>query len=125
MQEYLEVRTSNIPGAGRGLFVTKDIKPYTKILDCIGKKLTQESYNDNPSRYALQLFNGHVLDLEGPCRYANECRDSDIHRGYCSGTNAEFILATHSQAYLYSTKYIEAGSEIFVDYGPGYWDRIV
>lgn len=111
----LYVNKSTIPGAGLGLFAGEDIKAGDRISRYWG-----EVNGDNPdSSYLLDLEDGRYVDAkmatDCPARYANDARDDFAN-------NAEFILTGSVYAYIFSTRDISKGEEIFVSYGEEYWE---
>ena len=123
---HLGIKPSNIPNAGSGLFTYIDIPPKTIICKYEGTTIDRADYNN--SGYAVDIPKGRVIDGSSTQssigRYANNCRPSD--KAHCKCNNAKFAISTRAgitTINIKSTKFIKAGSEIFVAYGRGYWKR--
>jgi hypothetical protein len=122
MNEYTEyddkygvmTKKSNIPGAGNGLFATKDFRRDEIIIPYRGEVLNKEQkeirYPNNDAEYLFQINKNTFIDATDPkmsnlSRYAN-------HKPF-STANAK--LTTRGN--IKSKKAIKAGEEIFVTYG--------
>lgn len=126
-KEQLEVKTSTIPNAGRGLFAKQTFKYGDHIVDYTGEVLTKEQldarYGEGLAPYALELKKGLYVDaanesLSSLGRFANDVR------GTKKKTNARFSYSSKKQtARLVATRIIHPGDEIFVSYGAGYWSK--
>jgi hypothetical protein len=96
-EKHLVVKKSTLPNAGKGLFTKVFIPKRTRIVEYKGRITTwadvKEDDGENPYIFYIKRY--HVIDA----------------------------LPTKKPlaAYIESTKNIESGSEIFVDYGPDYW----
>jgi hypothetical protein len=134
----LEVRTSTVPGAGLGLFYVgtsedgvsppQPLKKGVVITEYSGSALlTDDEYNNlyplDDSAYGLCVSPDVCLDSGStdnyPGRYIN-------HRSH-SRANVQWGRKVHRMScgryavYIYTTKRIKPGSELFIDYGPTYW----
>lgn len=117
------VKASNIPGAGLGLFTTKDIKAQEIITGYGG------SFFINPkSKYLLRDQYGITWDGEKEFdartelgRFANDADFEKEKHGF--ENNSEFCTLRELGVppVLIATRDIAAGEEIFVGYGPKYW----
>lgn len=126
LEKQLIVKTSTIPGAGKGLFTKKFIPKDTRIVEYKGRKTTwKEVKNSWDNGYIYSVNRNHVIDakksLSALARYANDARGLTRVKGV---TNNCVYVNDNYRAYIESTKDIPAGSEIFVDYGKEYWDVI-
>ena len=112
-----KLKKSNLPRAGKGLFVKRDFANNEKISDYTGQKMSVAAFGAQvpESAYGYR-FKKHILDAKSTqstiARYANDARD---HRN-----NSEFIDGRKKVA-LVATKPIPSGSEVFADYGATYW----
>jgi len=125
--DYLIVKISNIPNAGRGLFTTKGIKRWYKVCQFLGEIIAPEEhekrglFEDERSSYMIDLGNGLFMDsfpVECLAKYANDAIDSK-YKNNC-GIRVESKL---NRAFIVSLKYIKPGEEILVDYGVSYWEN--
>lgn len=121
----LQVKTSNIPNAGNGLFATKEFKKDEKIDEYCGKKLNQQQFehrSDEKTSYVLELKKGHYIDAcrtnSCPARYAND------PRGTKQPANADFKSNwDHTAVNVKANCKIQPGKEILVKYGQQYWTQ--
>jgi SET domain-containing protein len=130
--DWVEIRPSQIPGAGEGLFALVDIPkdtyigPYSGRYIAPGKsdvlagtreglylftlpKCAQDDTRDTIAgdvddyiskvNYAPEKINGHPTDLQNTY-FATACKEPFVR--------------------LYAKRKIEAGEELYVDYGPNY-----
>lgn len=124
LEKTLVVKKSTIPGAGKGLFTKTFIPKGTRIVEYKGRITTwKEVKNDDTNGYIYTINRNHVIDakrtLSALARYANDAKG--ITR--IKGINNNCVYVNDGlKAFIESTKDIEAGSEIFVDYTKEYWD---
>lgn len=117
------MKTSLIPGAGRGLFTTVNIPSDTEICEYTGNLLrSADAVRLKDKAYLMRLgpqvyvdcgdeaAYGHVL-----ARYINDPRRE-------SALNVRFDKRPEEgKAIVLSTREIAAGEELYVDYGRWYW----
>lgn len=126
-EKHLYVKKSTLPNAGKGLYTKVDIPKGEKIVEYKGKITSWKDVKDDDGKngYIFYVKRYHVIDaLPTPqhlARYANDARGlskiKDIRN------NCDYVT-DGLKAYIESKKFIPAGSEIFVDYGPDYWKTI-
>jgi SET domain-containing protein len=126
LEKQLEVKESNIPGAGKGLFTTTFIPKGTRIVEYKGRIRTwKEVENDDSNYYIFYVNENHVIDggrtKTSLARYINDAKGLKKIKGL--NNNAEFVI-DGLRAFVDAKKDIPAGSEIFVGYGKEYWDII-
>lgn len=126
----LEVKRSTVPGAGLGLFTTRDIPRTRRGVDVgiyKGNDISKTEYDASDGQYGIQINPTTVRDARSTqssiMRYANMCRVSD--RPHCTQNNARYV---HDRRGQHTIKIrtlpntpVRAGSEIFVSYGRDYW----
>ncbi len=124
-EDYLYVDTSTLHDAGKGLFTKKFLKKGVVIGYFTGKIINEaqagELSTGERGRYFIELTSGKILDTynsKSPARWANDARDKKVNNCKLYSTD------DGAGAYLWSTKNISAGGEIFVDYGAQYWKQI-
>ena len=123
-EKDLIVKKSKLPNAGKGLFTKVFIPKRTRIVEYKGRITTWKEVkeDDGENGYIFYIKNYHVIDAlptkKPLARYANDAKGFVRIKGI--NNNAEYAV-DGLKAYIESTKDIEAGSEIFVDYGPDYW----
>jgi hypothetical protein len=127
LEKHLRVKTSMIPGSGKGLFTKIFIPKGTRIVEYKGKLTTwKDVEHDNGSNgYIYYVNRNHVIDAghtpKALARYANDARGISRIKGLSN--NAVYTEAD-SKVFIESVKDIPANAEIFVSYGKEYWDTI-
>lgn len=115
-----EIRTSTLPGAGKGLFTRVPIGEEETIGFYTGELITYEELAKgrfSGSDYLLGLTRHWLIAGEGPkagyTRYINHHAEP----------NALLITSTRwKTARFVATRDIAPGEEIFFDYGELYWE---
>jgi len=120
-QKHFSIDQSTIRDAGKGLFAKVNISPgdtigpYTGIV-LSDKEVDREPYVD--SDYVLWVCKDHNIVGEGPG--ASYVRFINHH----DKPNCRFVVSTRwKKARVEAIKRIRPGEEIFVDYGPYYWEE--
>lgn len=128
LDDYLVVKKSTLPDAGKGLFTKTDIPKGTRITEYKGKVMTWkevEAQVDDHNGYVFWFSNRHVIDAwktkKGVAHFANDAKG--IVRVAGVKNNSEYETE-NGRCYIVATRDIAAGSEIFVDYGAEYWRAI-
>jgi SET domain-containing protein len=133
-----EVRQSNIPGAGDGVFAKSDIPSQMLILEYEGLFKYANDTSSLDSKYGLGVGNNvtivgtsmaskindiclfQLVDEEGLAQLRQNIVPSHKHLSY----NCEFYIqgvGEFAQAYIRSIKDIHVGDELYINYGPNYW----
>jgi hypothetical protein len=126
MTNLLEVRASQIQGAGKGLFVVADLRAGTRLGEYTGRR-TKSAPHDGSYTWDVNIYhpNGTFSHLEyvdalrtPTCklRYANGARTPEQRRLI----NAE-MYQYGGRVYYKTTKHVRRGTEIILDYGDNYW----
>lgn len=126
-QAGLKIAPSRIPGAGQGLFATREFKKGQTICLYGDVNTTSEEYEENQSGYGVQYSRDEVADAAstqaGIGRYADDCKVANRPHA-CAGNNARFAINRRARRVtLKATKKIKVGDEIYVPYGRQYWRR--
>ncbi|HET9431269.1 MAG TPA: SET domain-containing protein [Chitinophagaceae bacterium] len=127
LEKDLIVKTSKVPGAGKGLFTLKLIPKGSRIVEYKGKITTwkEVDHKKGNNGYIYYVNRNYVIDARSHpkalARYANDARGMKRIRGL--GNNAEYV-EDGLKVFIESKKDIPAGSEILVSYGKEYWDSI-
>jgi hypothetical protein len=146
---HLEVKLSTIPGAGNGVFTSRDIKQGDPVCYYAGRDEPQGENSTDP--YAIQhQFNGTIRvghrfaeGTHGVGQLINDAASLDFtvlplnDHGFFSiksMKNLEIDYNKHSyenmnmsyskdgeEYVMYSRRNIKAGEELFVSYGSDYW----
>ena len=127
LEKQLYVKTSTLPGAGKGLFTKKFIPKGTRIVEYRGRtrswKEVQQDEQESP--YIYYVKRNFVIDAlndkKAMARYANDARG--LQRVKDINNNAEYV-EDGVRVFIEAAKDIPAGGEIFVSYGPEYWQVI-
>lgn len=125
----VEVRPSQIPGAGMGLFTTRDVRKGDRIVHYGGEEITPDEMHNRygwmrddtneyiqvVAPYAMTIRDStNTLDairIRGAASYMNDATTSTQY------TN-NVDLATD---FVYAQRNLRAGEELFTAYGDEYW----
>jgi uncharacterized protein len=127
LEHSLVVKRSKLPGAGKGLFTKTFIPKHTLIAEYKGRLTTWKEVNgDHGSNGYLYYVNRKlVIDAmpykKSKARYANDAKGRMKVKGIVN--NATYV-EKDSRVFIQSKKDIAPGEEIFVEYGPEYWEAI-
>ncbi len=134
--ENLIVKPSLIDGGGLGLFAKKDFKKNEKVVKYVGIILKkEEENNDSCYKYAPNdniTLDG--IDILPHADCAGRYMNSALHTNYKNNVRwsntvheleSEYMLQDKKYFYvwIYASKNIKAGEEIFIPYGVGFWRR--
>jgi hypothetical protein len=123
LAQGVDVRPSQVPGAGDGLWAVRPFHRYEVICEYTGRVLTLAKVLKMSTAERDYVMGGFGLnvhidgrhDLNMLARYIND-------NGCPSRINADFVkLRTDRKALVRALRPIEAGEEIFAHYGEGYW----
>lgn len=122
--EYLFIKPSLIPNAGKGLFTAITIYREEIIATFSGEVLelpeAQKRKAEGKDDYFMNLHDGNTLDCmytESFAKYANDVEGTRLK------TNAFIGLDEHNNVCLIARKTIPAGAEIYCSYGKKYWKQ--
>lgn len=127
LEKQLYVKTSTLPNAGKGLFTKKFIPKGTRIVEYKGRTRTWKEVqkDEDESPYIYYVKRNFVIDAlndkKALARYANDARG--LQRVKELSNNAEYV-EEGVRVFIEAAKDIPAGGEIFVGYGPEYWQVI-
>ena len=126
----LQVKTSTIPNAGKGLFATVDIPKRTKLGEYKGKRLSEQQFQRTAdTSYVWKVSSRRGNNTRGnntyvdarrkvannPLRYVNGA----ISKRQKKKVNVE--MYQYGQKVFYrTTKKVPAGTELIIDYGDEY-----
>lgn len=115
-----EIRTSTIEGAGMGLFAKHRIAAEDTIGYYTGEVISEKEFYDPQrpfSAYVMWVCRTHIIVGEGPkANYTRYINHSDE-------PNAFLIVSSRwKTARFEALREIEAGEEIFFNYGDDYWE---
>lgn len=136
--QIIETRDSKIPNGGKGVFATQFIPKGTKICRYKGRIVSRNQYMNLIRREQDRGFevatdniiigsnigsniNDNVIlgkyDLEGTKKVFD---DKSLFRFADTTLNCDFVRRD-GKLFIYSTTDINAGDELYVDYGFNYW----
>ncbi len=123
LEKQLEVKASNIAGAGRGLFTSKVIPKGARIVEYKGKIRTwKEVQYEDSNYYIYYVTRNYIIDAssykKSMARYVNDAKGLTKIKGL--NNNAEFIREKF-KVFIEAIRDIPAGAEILVSYGKEYW----
>lgn len=126
LEKQLEIKESNIPNAGLGLFTKEFIAKGTKIVQYRGKRRTwKDVKNEDGNFYIFYVTRNHIIDANNYkksfARYINDASGLKKVKG-CTN-NTEFVREG-DKVFVIAIKDIAAGGELFVGYGKEYWEVI-
>lgn len=126
LEKQLEIKESNIPNAGLGLFTKKFIAKGTKIVQYKGKRRTwKDVKNEDGNFYIFYVTRSHIIDANNYkksfARYINDAGGLKKVKG-CTN-NTEFVREG-DKVFVLAIKDIAAEGELFVGYGKEYWEVI-
>jgi len=121
-EQDFEVRASTIPGIGQGLFTLTTVYRGDTIGPYTGRVLSDAEAETEPyvsSLYNLWVCRDHWIWGEGPeASYTRYINHSDE-------PNARIVVSTHwKKARIEALRRIWPGREVFIDYGPEYWECV-
>lgn len=123
----LAVKTSTIPGSGKGLFTKKFIPAGTRIIEYTGNVTAWKDadHEDGDNAYIYFVKRSYVIDArpdkKSLARYANDAKGLTRVKGITN--NCEYV-EDGNRVFIHSKRDIAAGAEILVPYGPEYWQVI-
>ena len=122
----LQVKSSLLPNAGKGLFTKKPIKKNSKIIEYKGEIIDWKEYEkrvkEDKDGYLFYISKKRCIDAfntpQHKARYANDAHGLSRVKGLKNNSIYEIF---GDQCYIVATRNIEAGEEIFVSYSKDYW----
>jgi len=126
-RELIEMRPSSVPGAGTGVFTKNDILANTDLGYYRGEHLTNEEFNKKFSDSGLGTY---VLTLNDPSDSNTKFYVDGLKKGNWTsrinspkGTMNKANIVFYTDGRVVSKRNIKAGEELFVGYGPKYWNN--
>jgi len=128
LKEFI-VKKSTIPGAGKGLFVNRDVKKGERIIEYLGEIISWKECDIRAERdeggYVFYVNRNKCIDAfhtpEAYARYANDAKGLTKIKSVKNNCQYEIYKKT---GWISATKNIKSGSEVFVSYGAQYWRDI-
>lgn len=126
LEKELEVKSSTLPGAGKGLFTKNLILKGSRIVEYKGEvKTWDEARLDATNAYIYFIKPNYVIDArdypKSLGRYANDAEG--LTRTKNKTNNTQFV-ADGLRVFLVALRNIQPGEELLVGYGRKYWDTV-
>ena len=125
-QEGFRIKDSTVPGAGKGLFVLKEVQPNENIT-----LYTGDEYDEEKSGvYVLKINNNLYIDAKktnepGLGQMDQRLQTSATEQRLCSNNSRFSYDYRNRAANIKATRRIPPGQEVFLSYGPAYWNQQV
>ena len=125
----LKVKTSQLPGAGKGLFTDRPIKKNEKIIEYKGEIIDWKEYEkrvkEDKDGYLFFVNKKICIDAfptpQHKARFANDAAGLRRIKGLKNNSSYEVF---GEQCFIVADRNIAAGEEIFVSYTKEYLDCI-
>lgn len=123
LNSYLKIKTSSLPGCGKGLFTKIFIPKGIIITEHTGvvTSFKEADFSDN-NPYLFYVTSRHVIDgrkdTSAPARYINDAAGPKKITGF--NNNAQYVIID-KRVFIIANRDILAGEEIFASYGKEYW----
>lgn len=125
--DYLYLKKSQIPNAGKGLFTAIDINKGEIISVFKGEILTERQIEirvkNNKDRYFIQMLDGTIMDSMNVKCFAKYANDAKGSLDSALKNNSRIAVSDNDEVCIIATRNIKAGEEIFCGYGKGYWNK--
>lgn len=126
-ENTLEIRTSNIPNAGKGVFATEPIPEGAVLGHYTGRYITQREHRElsrrNKWHYVMKLLDCAAKHTGGYTRIDGMNGNVFTRLNYApvEFRNVRFRkICEEPYVLIIAIKNIHAGEELYVDYGPNY-----
>lgn len=115
----VEVKASQIPGAGLGLWAVRDFKKGQMLFNYGGERLSVREYNE---RYDKEEMGAYGITLNSRFVLDARATDAGVARYVCSyqgsGKKPNMEYVTDGKVVeMWTIRSIKAGEELFSDYG--------
>jgi SET domain-containing protein len=124
LDNFLRVKKSTIPQAGKGVFTKSNIKKGQIVTELVGPLLNHKEYlnlSDMEQNYTFYINRNNILNSypikKQFARYVNDANGSSKSK---VKNNTEFLVKG-KRVFIVAVKNIKKDSELFVDYGEDYW----
>lgn len=125
--DYLYIKTSQIPNAGNGLFTAITIYKDEIITLFKGEILSNEESEKraqiNADRYFINMLDGSIMDSMHTECFAKYANDTEGISTTQFKNNSKIALDDNDNVCIIATKNIKSGEEIFCGYGKKYWKK--
>lgn len=125
--DYLYIKTSQLPNAGKGLFTAIEIYKHEVISIFKGEILSEiEAKNrvkNKTDKFFINMIDGTIMDsmnIECFAKYAN---DAAAYENAEFKNNSKITLDDNQNVCIVATKNLKSNNEIFCSYGKKYWEK--
>jgi len=120
-ENLIEIRPSNIPNSGNGVFAKQDIKSGNMLGYYRGEALNADQFSrrfkdKEYAAYVLAVKNGKI-NVDAEKKGYNWVSRVNTPRGTTMKTNIQW----NDNGRVFAKRNIKAGEELFVSYGSAYW----
>ena len=126
-KELIEMKESSVPGAGTGVFAKKDIPLNTDLGFYRGQHLTTPEFE---KKFADAGLGAYVLTLNEESDPNKKFYVDGLKKGNWTsrinspkGTSNKANIVFYTDGRVVAKRNIKAGEELFVGYGPKYWNN--
>lgn len=125
----LEIKESQIPGAGNGLYTKVKIKKDTIICRFEGDIVSNDELELRPNSYGwiVTIDDNTSIDCSSKfseAKYANDAEGLQMINGLYNNCEICYDYDDEQIIYIVAMTDIEKDSELFISYGKDYWDAI-
>ena len=123
-EEHIIIRRSTIPGAGNGVFCTRDILKGESLGHYTGEIISDKEFEN---RYNDHGYGEYVLYLTDPATNKQIYVDAKDHSNWVSrinaskGTGKKINVYWDAHGHVFASRNIKAGEELLANYGNAYW----
>jgi SET domain-containing protein len=125
--DYLYINPSQIVNSGYGLYTAIDIYKGEIIALFKGKILSNSAAikraKEGNDRYFINLLNGRIMDSMHAKCFAKFANDANGLIKSNFKNNTVITLDDHDRVCLQALRDINAGEELFCNYGKRYWKK--
>ena len=116
LENFLRVKKSHLPKAGKGLFTTTFIKKGKRIVEYKGNlvKWKDVEYEDTANGYLMYITSKAVIDARPSRTFGRYANDAGGYRKVKGLSNNAEYVSVGIKCYIEAIRDIEAGEEIFV-----------
>ncbi|HRG01960.1 MAG: SET domain-containing protein-lysine N-methyltransferase [Bacteroidia bacterium] len=129
IEKNLEIKKSQIPGAGKGLYTKIAIERETIISEFTGEKI---SHTIALARFILK--ESHSLLYLNQKYSIDSLKDENCLSSYINDANGlvkvsnlhnnVMLVVSRGRLFVIAKRKIKAGEELFLSYGKGYWKTV-
>jgi hypothetical protein len=131
----VEVRPSTLPGAGNGVFTTRDVHEGETLTEYFGTRFAEVTAAPVDSRYLHTLANRAAVDGDPQCTQPHRCgqmindgaailapelADAYVEASF-SSENVRMQENDTGQLHVYASKPLSSGVELLYSYGAEFW----